>query len=289
MTNLQTILEKDKERFLQNASAANNRQEVIKVCEDELGRILYTYNEAEENDKVKEEAARLIRAIKPAMNLTDTEGETKIYRRSEIGRMAGKKRSKLFPVFLIAGIVCVFAAGVLLYANNHTYLQNIYPILCLIGVGAVLLLLAGMKSKPVTEEGKDDISAETMPDINRIYRAMLMAMVTADQILEEVRGTSDREQKTERHRTHSGLDDKTLSLFSHLLEEAYADNENTVTSTILADMKFFLHERGIEAVDYTEDHRNWFDRMPGKKSETLRPALVMDDILLKKGLASGGR
>ena len=65
--------------------------------------------------------------------------------------------------------------------------------------------------------------------------------------------------------------------------------EKLIKTIIVIDVKFFLHARGIEAVDYTDEHRNWFDRMPGKKNETLRPALVMDDVLLKKGLASGGR
>ena len=289
MTSLQTILENDKERFLQNASAANNRQEVIRVCEDELGRILYTYNEAEPSDLVKEEASRLIKAVKPSLNLADTEGETKVYRKSAVGRSISARRPKSFPFLLGGGLTAVFAAMVLLYANNHTNPQNIYPIICLTAAGGVLLLLAGRMMKKTAAETDDDISTETMPDLNRIYRSLLMTVVTLDQILEDVRGTEERAVRKERHDTQAGLDDKTIGLFSRILEEAYADQENTASSTILSDVKFFLHARGIEAVDYTDEHRNWFDRMPGKKNETLRPALVMDDVLLKKGLASGGR
>lgn len=289
MTSLQTILENDKERFLQNASGANSRQEVIKVCEDELGRVLYKYNEEEGSDRVKEEAARLIKAVKPALGLTDTEGETKIYRRSQIGRAAGAKRSKLFPVLLGAGIVCLFAAAVLLYAANQAYPKNIYPILCLVGAGGAALFFAGRKMNASASGAEDDISAETMSDVTRIYRTLLMVMVTADQILDEVRSAESIEQRKERQETRGGFDDKTVAMFSRILEEAYGDRENNVTGTILADLKFFLHSKGIEAVDYTAEHKNWFDRMPGTKEETLRPALVMDDILLKKGLASGGR
>ena len=48
-----------------------------------------------------------------------------------------------------------------------------------------------------------------------------------------------------------------------------------------------LHQKGIEAVEYSEENRSWFDVIPGEKRETIRPALVKDGRLLKKGIVSG--
>jgi hypothetical protein len=290
MTNLQTILEKDKERFLQLASAAANREEAIRICEDELGRALYSFNEEEQSDAVRQEASRLIVAAKPVLGLIDSDGETKIYQRSEYGKKAPKaKIPKMFWAALLAGIAALFASTVLMYAANHTNVQNIYPIIILSVFSSLALFAAGAKMNAVPAGSKDDITAETKIDGGRIYRTLLMTAVTIDQILDEVRNSEERAKKTEIRETKGGFDDKTLTFFSQMLEETYADRENAASQTLLTNLKFFLHERGIEAADYTDEHKNWFDRIPGRKDETLRPALVIDEQLVKKGLASGGR
>ena len=45
----------------------------------------------------------------------------------------------------------------------------------------------------------------------------------------------------------------------------------------------------IEVVDYSKENEKYFDLMPGSKAATIRPAMVAQGGLLKKGLASTGR
>ena len=51
-------------------------------------------------------------------------------------------------------------------------------------------------------------------------------------------------------------------------------------------MKYYLHRHDIEAVDYSEKTESYFDVMPSSRPGTLRPALVRNGKLLKKGLAA---
>ena len=55
------------------------------------------------------------------------------------------------------------------------------------------------------------------------------------------------------------------------------------------EIKYYLHKQQIETVDYSEATKQYFDLMPGIKSGTIRPALVADGKVLKKGLASTGK
>ena len=55
----------------------------------------------------------------------------------------------------------------------------------------------------------------------------------------------------------------------------------------ISKVPFYLHQKGIEAMEYSEEYRTWFDVIPGEKKETIRPALVKDGRLLKKGIVSG--
>ena len=70
-----------------------------------------------------------------------------------------------------------------------------------------------------------------------------------------------------------------------------------------SQIRFYLHRKGIDVVDWAgEDavsgpggaaaaavNSAWFDMMPAYEGGTLRPALIADGKLLKKGMASAGR
>ena len=49
-----------------------------------------------------------------------------------------------------------------------------------------------------------------------------------------------------------------------------------------------LNKQQIEAVDYSAETAQFFDMMPSQRAGTIRPALVADGKLLRKGMASTG-
>ena len=60
-----------------------------------------------------------------------------------------------------------------------------------------------------------------------------------------------------------------------------------MSQTVISDVRFYLHRKGIEVLDYSEENKRMFSRMPGKKAATLKPALVKDGKVLAKGLVTG--
>ena len=78
-----------------------------------------------------------------------------------------------------------------------------------------------------------------------------------------------------------------LDLFSDLLAASYSQDPDYALEK-LEDIKYYLHRQQIETVDYSQETAQFFDLMPGQYAGTIRPALVADGTLLRKGVASAG-
>ena len=52
-------------------------------------------------------------------------------------------------------------------------------------------------------------------------------------------------------------------------------------------MKFKTDGKNIEVIDYDGNNRSLFELMPSQSAGTIRPALVIADSVLRKGLAAG--
>ena len=79
-----------------------------------------------------------------------------------------------------------------------------------------------------------------------------------------------------------------LELFSELLESAYAAGSDSGREQAEA-IRFYLHRSGIEVCDYVAGRESWFEFLPAGGVGTIRPALVTEGRLLKKGLAAAAR
>ena len=101
--------------------------------------------------------------------------------------------------------------------------------------------------------------------------------------------------------TAAVMDKAQLQLFSGILEAAYSEENSEFAGEIVSEVKFYLHQAGIETLDaksvmaFDESGDGWktrldryFDRMPGAENRTLRPALVKDGQVLVKGLYAEG-
>jgi hypothetical protein len=79
-----------------------------------------------------------------------------------------------------------------------------------------------------------------------------------------------------------------LAMLSDLLEAAYSgDGEFALEK--LSGIRYYLYKKQIEVIDYSKDTAAMFDIMPAKgKASTMRPALVYQGRLLRKGIATEG-
>ena len=107
---LQSIYEQDKERLISVWSGAP-KAEIIKSLEAEYDRVLYTFNDREEDPRVREAASAMIRTARASAGLIDTVGVTRIYGRREYSGSAGRdngpgKFLKRFWILLAAGLLC---------------------------------------------------------------------------------------------------------------------------------------------------------------------------------------
>lgn len=290
MASMQSLLEKDKERFLQNAASAKSSAETVRFTEEEFGRLLTLYNEDEENESLKKTAMFMIEAYKAAAGFLDCDGESVIWSKSQYRPGLNKpKRSAWGIVLLLLGLLCLIGAGAVLY-----YLTDILPfdnekiiVFSLIGVSILLLFLSGLLFSKKKEENKEELYAETIPLPEKTYHIMLNCALRMDRVLDEERNRILLKEKKALLDEKEGMKKEEIQLYSSLLENAYAQSEEEYARQMISDLKFYLHKRKIETVDYDGNNKQLFERMPGAAIATIRPALVIGEEVLRKGLATG--
>ena len=76
-------------------------------------------------------------------------------------------------------------------------------------------------------------------------------------------------------------------LMHDLLEGKYSSNGEFALEQ-LDEVEHYLHSKGITLYDYTPQRMNWFEFLPTVEgeSETIVPAMVCEDRLVCKGLAT---
>ena len=288
MKKMQELLEADKGRFLQQASG-KNAETVVKVGEDELNRLLSVYNDQEGDERVKETVFQMVRAVRLSLPLLQAEGESQIYSRTSMNRKESGV-SKLGMILLILALMVAAAAVVLLAVSAGALLKstNTLTAVLLIIAAMVLFFIAGRRFISGTGAEERELYAEVTVDAQKVYHTLLAAVVAVDAAVEDMHREKQVERKKDLLDRKDVIDPGYMQLMSDLLETAYADRDNPSAQESISAIRFYLHQNGIEALDYSEERKAWFDMMPSGRKHTIRPALVMDNTLIRKGLASGG-
>lgn len=287
--NLQSCLEKDRERFLASLKQASTPEKVIPLIESEYDRLLYEYNEQCEDDYERRCAAMILQTARMAAGLVDCLGDIKIWEQG--GKLLNDEKKKIsLPaiLLLLAGVVLA-CASLLYFGGSDQVLEKSFsmPAAAIAFIaGLVCLFFSGLffrkKTKAVYSEKQ--LKAEPHISAEKIYRVMHGVLLVADRNIADALSAKrmDEEQKMQ-DPSESKAD---LAFYSDLLEASLArDGEYALDQ--VSKVPFYLHQKGIEAVEYSDDVRSWFDVIPGERHETIRPALVKDGRLLKKGVVSG--
>ena len=294
------ILEKDKERLLTELTEAKRADRAVRVLENELDKLLLRHNEQAGSDKERDAAAYMMQAVRLSLPLIDSAGKVRVWEHdggSSKSASADKSSGKggVIPVLMMmAGIVlCLFGLIPLVLVNlsaaGKSAQMDIITRGAAVLAGAILMFAAGMLYSRPKEGRKKEQHVEISVDPNKIYRSFRAAMISVDQSLDEVR-SAERWSKREKAGTIEGRPATTpeIELFADLLAASYSGDPEYALEKIDA-IKYYLHRQQIEVVDYSSETSRYFDLMPGSRAGTIRPALVADGALLKKGLASTGR
>ena len=302
---LQSIFEQSRER-LTSAVSGTDTVSAIRILTAELDRILYTFNDQEENDRVREAAGSMIQVAKAACTLVDSSGEATVYGRTEYGKAAPVKGKLPKPalLLLILGLIAAavtlvgiqLLAGAAAAGSADWQSAGLPPRWVLAGVpllAMAALFFAGLLFRRRKAGGKETLYAETKLDADKVCSRLLSMILVMDKCLEDIRNAARQEEKNRLKEQAAAMDPAELELLSRLLEDAYArKGTDEQAEEEIAQIRFYLHRKSVDVVDWTGDkpgQSGWFDMMPAFSGGTLRPALIADGVLLKKGLASAGR
>ena len=292
-------LEKDKDKLIAGLEEAKTPEKAGRILEEELDRLLVRYNEQCASERGRESSAYMLQTARAAVPMIGTSGEPKVWEYSE---GSGKKAAAVKPpvplksrILLIAGIICavisvVLPMGVSALIHIAALPASIAFLVCslLAMYGAGIFHNAQAKI-PETQKRQ---MVEVPVDAGKIYHVLRAVVLSVDQTLNDIR-LSEEWDKT--HGTAGALpgqagepDPSEMALLSDLLEAAYSgDGEFALEK--LSGIRYYLYKKQIELVDYSKDTAGMFDIMPAKgSSSTLRPALVYQGRLLRKGVATEG-
>jgi hypothetical protein len=289
---MREILERDKENILSAVAQAESGTKRADVCGDILSKLLYTFNENEKSEKVKQSAYNVIAGAKSACLFLDCGGEVEIWSKTNVkGKNEKKERSKSFLPLAVAGPT-VTLAGLIYFSAAQKVLNNLFAgggkVFLLLAAGLILTFFAGINFKKPKEKDTSQLYTQAKPDGQKVYRALLAVATAADKIIEETRQNENIAQKKEIAETNGGIDNETIELMYDLLQTCYTAQNTDMGKECISFIKYFLHSHFTDVLDYTGDNGEFFTMMPGDSVTTLCPALVQEGRVLKKGLAVGG-
>lgn len=288
------LLEKDRDKLITELAAAGTADKAVRVLENEMDKLLLKHNEQCESDRERESAAFMMQAVRLSLPLIDSSGDIKVWERGGGNTDEGGSFKISFLVLFILGLaLSVFGFGPMFFeafvsadanARNDVILHGGATI-----TGLICLYFAGYMYRRPKKAGKKEHQVEIRIDANKIYRNFRTAILSIDQSLEEI-AAAERWSKRDQAGSIDGrtVTSSELDLFSDLLAAAYSGDPDFALEKI-EQIKYFLHKQQIEVVDYNSETAKYFDLMPGTSAVTIRPALVAQGGLLRKGLASTGR
>lgn len=293
---LVALLDEDKEMVLANLARDRALSAAQATLEKAVDRVMYRYVERCDDEAVRDSAQHILQAMKDTLPAMDAVGEARAWKKQvEAPRRAGLKMGPLTLAILLGGMVLVLASVLSALIGSRAdgalaFLKVLLPV----ALGCGCLFWAGVRcARPPKKREKPDepqaVRMEYLVDVEKAWHCLRGAMLLADGQLGRIREeNAARSQSSAEAASAGGLPAGELELFSQLLESAYATPDDSGQEMISA-MRFYLHNAGIDVVDYEAGRESWFEFLPAQAPGTLRPALILQGRPLKKGMASARR
>ncbi len=287
---MQDYLEQDREQLSESLRQAGTAEKAAEVLHKELDYLLLRHNEQCSIPAERDAAAYMIQSLQLAVPFVDTIGETRVWERTDnVRKDAAKKMSKWQLALLAGTAVCLAGAlGISIGQMKQVSLSGVILLLAFMAGGTVCAFFLG--SRQPKKAGRNDErqqQVEVRPDTEKIVRQLRTAILAIDRNLLEVgREEAFEQSRAQAEAVHAG-DPAEWELLSGFLEALYSEDGQYALDQC-GQVRHYLHRRGIETVDYSEETKAMFDFLPSMEAGTIRPALVSGGKVLKKGLASKG-
>lgn len=288
---LQALLESDREMIQANLARDRSPAAAQAVLEKAVDRVMYRYMEACPDACLRDQAQYILQSVRNTLPFIDAVGEAREWKKTVDASGNGDKKIRPASLALLAfGAILVLAAVIaMLLAGGFNALAFAKAILPA-ALGVAIVFWAGLtagkhKKGKNTKSPENLVRTEFLIDTEKAFHCLRATMAMADHQLEMIRQENAVRSHEAAAGAANGLSRKEIDFFAELLETAYAAGENA-SEEMVSGIRFYLHGEGIEAVDLEPGRENWFESLPAQRTGTLRPALLKDGKLLKKGLAS---
>ncbi|MBO5520831.1 MAG: hypothetical protein J5973_04060 [Eubacterium sp.] len=282
--NTRELLEKDKEQLKTRLSAASDAEEAAQICEKAVSRILLQYNEQAPSDAARKAASASLTTVRAALSLMDSTGEIQTYERTLPSKKSGA--GAWVPLAVGAG----FSAAAAFFMTAAPAAMSPVGLVLLIA-GLIGVFIGGRnfgKKRGVTPQKEQII--EVHPEPEKICHNLSGLLTVVDQQLEDAQFEEIRAKELPGPvaNNSAAIPEEELQLLSGILESAYTRPDDPDAQTTISNIRFYLHKKGIETVEYTEETSRYFNKIPALRTGTLRPAVLQGNTVLVKGLAGSG-
>ena len=285
---LQDLLKADKEMLLENMAKDRSPEAVRVVLENELDRIAYRCSEEIKDERRAWSMQTYLKILKNALPFISSVNEVREWKRSVNASSSAKKVRPLAAVAAIAGLALTVITVISAMLSHGGELS--FKMLLIALAGAACLFLGGLFFRPKARtSGADaELKQEFLVDPATVYQSLWGAFIITDKCIED----DVASEQFAGEKAAAGpevISDDEAELLAGLLETAYTrrgQGEAAGNEEMISAIRYYLHNRNIETVDYTKEEEGRFEILPSKTAGTIRPALVCGSRLIKKGLAS---
>ncbi len=247
-----------------------NRRQSVERLNGVLDGILLRYNAANADDPNRQALADC-----QAASVRDMLGLL----------LAGTAEKEIIKRRLRSGAVICLLLAVICALVCALVIREYYAVGCvMIAASALFGFLSGR-----LWYGEREVRVHAQLDADVVWKTLKKSVESMDRKAEEYLAQQElRSRETGAGIPHAdaSLSADTLKLVGDLLEALYAENGEYAVRQ-LRKLLPWLHQQGIETVDYSPDTRELFELLPTKRSSaTQRPALVRGETLLLAGRAT---
>lgn len=284
------LLEAEKTPLMSKLAEDRSPGAAQEALQRTLDRVTYRYVEECPDERLSASVQAMMTALKAALPLLGSVNDANDWRRTAAGG-AARKLTRPALAMLIAGAVLIAGSVLGLYFTSGRvgalpgFVRAVVPA----ALGGGLVFLAGLKAgRPPKALGQEaEVRREFLVGSEDAWHALHGAMVAADGELDALRERMAVEAVEEQSASGTGpLAAPEAELLANLLEGAYARPGDEDAAEAISEIRYYLHLKGVDMVDYAPERAHWFELLPASQAGTLRPALTRDGRLLKKGLAS---
>ncbi len=301
------LLDQSKETLLTQLSDAESPERTTAVLEEALDRLLLRYNSACEDARQKDIAGYLIQTAKSGLPILTAIDEPRVWEQAEtsgnrVSTKAQRRAARIQlcgRILLFAGLLLTLLSLCLLVIRGILTPKEAMTEGLMLLSGILVLFTAGIllgRGRILPGNTAHTYRVEQRMNAERLVQVLKQQLMIIDHNLTDAASAAAWDARKQAGAVSAAwgtaedkiLPEDELLLLSDLLENAYGARQTSKEDAEeqISQVRYYLHRHGIELKDFDPKQDNLFEVIPAPRTETLRPAMLHEGHLVRKGLAS---